>query len=524
MMKNIFTFLGLTSVLLLFSAGFYFVSSDYFFVNGKNVDFSIIAWLAMFLLWGWAFWEYKRNDDPKGLMFASFVSLSAMCFDLYRFFIYTADKSVNPYLLAIMGCELVVFVLALFIRQRFLAYLSLGALFIAVWGTFLIYPALFKLVYIYSVVGCLCGLWFVNCLVKSEFWKKRLALLTVLVFVGALLWGGVVVYLRHPGIRFYESKILEPAKEVKVSIIVPVYNAEAVIERCLDSLRRQTLKDIEIIAVDDGSTDSTPEILARYAEHDARIRVIRQENAYVGAARNHGLREAKGEFVGFVDNDDYVSLNYYEELYKVAVSNNLNVAIAERTNFVRQAKQIFLNEVMDFTLFSDKGKDEMLTFTKFSVGYIWNKIYRKSFLFNNDIWFTTRRTIFEDWYFSISLFMYLQDIQVAQGTNYYHTMYETVNESAKKTTFKEGVFLMLADLKELIANRDLNEEQRARGNAMYESSRESILTNYFLELSDEDKSLFVEKCVAFFDEDFCVKISKKRKPKTLAEKFGPWKE
>lgn len=97
-----------------------------------------------------------------------------------------------------------------------------------------------------------------------------------------------------------------------ISIIVPVYNVEPYLRRCLDSLVNQTLSDIEIVCVDDGSTDASPAILQEYAAQDERIRIITQKNAGLSAARNAGLRVASGEFIAFVDSDDYVAPHTYE--------------------------------------------------------------------------------------------------------------------------------------------------------------------------------------------------------------------
>lgn len=96
----------------------------------------------------------------------------------------------------------------------------------------------------------------------------------------------------------------------KVSIIVPVYNVEKYLKRCLDSLVNQTLKDIEIICVNDGSTDGSLAILDEYVRNDDRIVVINQENSGQSVARNRGIDVAKGEYIGFVDSDDWVSEDY----------------------------------------------------------------------------------------------------------------------------------------------------------------------------------------------------------------------
>ena len=109
---------------------------------------------------------------------------------------------------------------------------------------------------------------------------------------------------------------------MKVSIIVPVYNSERYINRCVDSLIGQTLSDIEILLVDDGSSDNSSAICDEYAVKDNRIKVFHQKNAGAGAARNTGLEHAQGEYIGFVDSDDYVDINMYETLFCAAEKYN----------------------------------------------------------------------------------------------------------------------------------------------------------------------------------------------------------
>ena len=102
---------------------------------------------------------------------------------------------------------------------------------------------------------------------------------------------------------------------IKVSVIVPVYNVEKYLKKCIDSIIKQTLTDMEIICVDDGSTDSCPEILDEYANLDHRIKVIHKTNAGYGHAVNTGFAYAKGEYIGIVESDDYILPEMYETLY-----------------------------------------------------------------------------------------------------------------------------------------------------------------------------------------------------------------
>lgn len=113
----------------------------------------------------------------------------------------------------------------------------------------------------------------------------------------------------------------------KVSIIIPVYNTEALLPRCLESVVAQTLSQVEIICVDDGSTDRSAEVLDLWAARDSRIRVIRQANGRQGKARNTAMAVATGEYIGMIDSDDYIPADYFERLYTAAVEHDADVAM-----------------------------------------------------------------------------------------------------------------------------------------------------------------------------------------------------
>ena len=106
-----------------------------------------------------------------------------------------------------------------------------------------------------------------------------------------------------------------------ISIIIPVYNVEAYLPSCLDSIINNTFRDLEIICVDDGSPDNCGSILDKYAAEDSRIVVIHQENQGVAVARNNGIREAKGEFVAFIDSDDWIHPQYFQTLLNCIKKN-----------------------------------------------------------------------------------------------------------------------------------------------------------------------------------------------------------
>lgn len=119
----------------------------------------------------------------------------------------------------------------------------------------------------------------------------------------------------------------------KISVIVPVYNVEGYLKECLDSLLNQTFEDIEVICVDDGSTDSSPDILKEYQDNDSRVRIISQSNRGAGAARNLAIKHACGKYVYFMDSDDYLELTAFEELYDNFNDKNPDFIMFKISNF-----------------------------------------------------------------------------------------------------------------------------------------------------------------------------------------------
>ena len=128
-----------------------------------------------------------------------------------------------------------------------------------------------------------------------------------------------------------------------LSIIIPIYNAERFLNKCLDSVVSQTLKNWELILIDDGSTDKSLEIMSRFKKNDNRIEIKQIENAGVSTARNIGLSLARGKYIGFVDADDWISEEMFENMVRVAENENLDIvqcsyAIVDENNYVEQTK------------------------------------------------------------------------------------------------------------------------------------------------------------------------------------------
>ena len=175
---------------------------------------------------------------------------------------------------------------------------------------------------------------------------------------------------------------------MKVSVIVPVYNVESYLDKCLTSLVKQTLQEIEIIVVNDGSKDNSEKIIEKYLKkYPEKIKYIKKANGGLSSARNEGLKYASGEYIGFVDSDDYVSLNTFNLMYKKAKEKNFDLVVCN-LNYVHETKTKMVSAGLDKDL---ENEDEVKKNIVFLYPAVWNKLYKKEILdslkFKEGIWY-----------------------------------------------------------------------------------------------------------------------------------------
>lgn len=192
---------------------------------------------------------------------------------------------------------------------------------------------------------------------------------------------------------------------MKVSVIVPVYNVEDYLDKCLNSLVNQTLKNIEIIVVNDGSPDNSQAIIDKYtAQYPDFVKGYIKENGGLSDARNYGLQFATGEYIGFVDSDDYVECDMFEKLYNKAISQNFDMVVCD-VNSVYPDHTEFISSLVNSDVF-DKELLKKQTVNIYPVA--WNKIYKKS-LFESGVRFK-KSVWYEDVEFLYRLFPYVKSI------------------------------------------------------------------------------------------------------------------
>ena len=244
----------------------------------------------------------------------------------------------------------------------------------------------------------------------------------------------------------------------KVSIIVPMYGVEQYIEKCIESLLNQTLQEIEIILVNDGSPDRSGEIADEYEKKDSRIKVVHQKNAGLGPARNSGIRVATGEYIGFVDSDDWANYEMFARLYEAAVKNNADIVVSghcdvtngvitktKRHPLAGQTINSSMN-IMEIrkNLYGHKLNDNVVEAFPMSV---WIVIYRREFLLEYKLEF--QEILSEDIIFNLSAYKYAKIITFTGDTDY---CYRKDEQPSITQTFSEKKLLRYKDFLTVLAN------------------------------------------------------------------------
>lgn len=170
----------------------------------------------------------------------------------------------------------------------------------------------------------------------------------------------------------------------QVSVVIPVYNIEAHLRQCLDSVAGQTLSDLEVICVDDGSTDASPAILEEYAQKDPRFQVIRQANAGPGAARNRGMERSSGRYLIFLDSDDWFEPDFLERMTARAEETGADVTICRADEFDTHSGQVYdgswmlKTQLLPGAVFSPREAAGAVF--QFTYGWPWDKLYRRDYI------------------------------------------------------------------------------------------------------------------------------------------------
>lgn len=226
----------------------------------------------------------------------------------------------------------------------------------------------------------------------------------------------------------------------KVSVIVPVYNIKQYLPKCIDSIRNQTMKDIEIILVDDGSTDGSAEMCDQYTSEDPRIRVLHKENEGLSAARNDGIQMARADYIMFVDGDDWVEPGFCELPYQAAIEHNVEVVCFRYTTILDNGKRDESNPQEDCFL----AKSDIPILQRLEA---WSKLYHRKLF--EDILFPVRR-VYEDIATTHRLLQSANGIYIINQILYYYRKHRlnSITETAAPQYIRDHSWALFSRLQD----------------------------------------------------------------------------
>ena len=245
--------------------------------------------------------------------------------------------------------------------------------------------------------------------------------------------------LQKKFIELRDTDYEETTPGIKISIVVPVFNSEKYLPHCLDSLVKQSLRAIEIILVNDASTDSSKSICDKYAQSDNRIILINnKQNIGQGASRQIGIEAAQGEYIGFVDSDDWVSLDFFETLYGVAKKSNADIAKAQTVKVYSNDHKI---EQHRLNAHIEQGLKKSIPLSLLFTYEHWSAIYSREKIIQSGVKYSTIRNG-QDTIYQFSLCPFMENIALTNHTKYYYRQHrESVTQNRHYAYFKNILFV-----------------------------------------------------------------------------------
>lgn len=312
---------------------------------------------------------------------------------------------------------------------------------------------------------------------------------------------------------------------VKISVIVPVYNVENSLGKCLDSLLGQTLDDIEIICINDGSTDNSLEILRRYERDYEGIKIFDKENEGQGVGRNIGIKNATGEFIAFVDPDDWVEVDMYEKMYNQAKKLNSQVVLCKYRNVQESNGKVTVPHLFKKAISYTKSINinvpvcenikKPILYSSFLVTpcHVWNGIYDASIVKENAIRFANFRC-YEDIMFIVRTIVLAQNISYIDSVFYNYQVRKSSPRKENEERYIDLITIIKA-VKDYLKKQGLMDDFEAN----FEYFCVSNIYRVYVSLTSEDyKRNLLELCEEVLDEHLLVELQKK-----LLRSFKVWK-
>ena len=289
-------------------------------------------------------------------------------------------------------------------------------------------------------------------------------------------------------------------KKYAVSVIVPVYNVEKYIKECLDSLVNQTLQNIEIIVVNDGSPDNSQKIIDEYAKkYPQKIKSYIKKNGGISDARNYGISKANGEYIGFVDSDDFVDKTMYEKMYNFAKESNCNIVACNLIKFLENSNKYVFNGFIKKNQIINVENNEEIKLLTGCRAFVWNKIFKKE-IFDNFIFPVGQ--IFEDSAIVYNILFSTKKIFITNESLYY---YRINREGAITSTVNEKIFDIFKSCDNIIKYH----KQNNTFEKFYEIIEEICLIHIFrritlfsLTKNNKLKRKYINKAYSYLDYNF----------------------
>ena len=282
----------------------------------------------------------------------------------------------------------------------------------------------------------------------------------------------------------------------KISIIIPIYNTEKYLRRCLDSVCNQTFGDIEIICINDCSTDGSLNILNEYAQKDNRIKIIDfKENRGVAIARNTGIDEAQGEYISFVDADDYVDLDFFEKLYNKAIKTNSKLVVSNvqlETENLQKQNDYIINDILK------KIKDQPLYYNQL----FWLGLYNSNLLKSNSIKFIENCIYGEDRLLPLKAAYYAKKIETVYDTFYHYVRNSSsITKSLKNKKILQSFIFSLKNIFEFINNIEISSYDYTCVSEVFLENSLSFMLELDVHLRKEFYESFKSKIFVLLDEN-----------------------
>lgn len=274
----------------------------------------------------------------------------------------------------------------------------------------------------------------------------------------------------------------------KISVIIPVYNAKNHIKTCFDSLFKQSDTNFQIICVNDGSTDNSLNILNEYAKNDCRIKVVSQKNEGPGSARNEGLKYARGEYILFLDIDDYLELDCIEKLYNIANKKDLDILFY---NFIYENKAGTVQKLYDFTPYKDESKKQLIKYMVMGkLPYGQFHLIKTRIIKDNDCRFSTSRRNNEELPFKLKALSCSYNIGFTKYAPYHYIKQKKSASRVFDLNRRKPIDLLIAEIYPIL-EKELNSKEEI--DILLNTMKTSSLLTFCYKYCANTKTSFIKK-------------------------------